>query len=212
MSEVAELTVAGELVVQNGKHKGSRVPLGAAATLIGSGPACDVRLTGPGVADVHCLITVTPAGLALRSWEMEHTLVNGRPTAAELLRHGDELRVGPCIFHIEWHVEDFVPLTVAPPEPAEEPPVELWVAVPDEQWDFHEARRVLHHQEEELAARLDERQTQLAVWYEELTASREEVRRLRARETAATAADRAKARHMRDQTDRLRRAAREDRL
>ena len=90
--------VVGELVVQNGKQRGTRIPLQATVTMIGSANLCDVKVTGTGVAEVHCAISVTGAGPTLRSWDSQQTLVNGSPTSAGLLKHGDEVQVGPCVF------------------------------------------------------------------------------------------------------------------
>src|SRR5690349_2544507 len=104
MSEHAEPTVAGELVVQNGKHKGRRIPLAVPVTVIGSAEWCDVRLTADGVGVVHCAVTVTPAGPALRTWHPDQTRVNARPADACLLKDGDALTVGPCRFKLAWHM------------------------------------------------------------------------------------------------------------
>ena len=92
----------GELVVRNGKKAGTVVPLSLPVTVIGRSAVCDVRLAATGVADFHCLITVTPAGPVLRSWKPEITRLNDKPTAASLLQHGDELKVGPCVFEFHW--------------------------------------------------------------------------------------------------------------
>jgi chromosome segregation ATPase len=100
-----ERPAAGELVVCNGKKAGTRVPLVLPVTVIGRAAGCDVRLTAAGVADLHCLIAVTPAGPVLRAWQPDHTLRNGTPATATLLQDGDELKVGPCVFSFHWHAE-----------------------------------------------------------------------------------------------------------
>lgn len=99
----------GELVVRNGKRKGTRLPLRVPATVIGSADGCDVRLTADGVAPVHCAIMLTAAGPMLRSWSPENTLVNGTPQAECPLVDGDEVKVGPCLFELEVIAEPFEP-------------------------------------------------------------------------------------------------------
>jgi hypothetical protein len=100
----------GELVVRNGKKAGTRVPLALPVTVIGRHSGCDVKLSAAGVADFHCLVTITPAGPVLRSWQPEQTHRNGKPVAASLLADGDELKVGPCVFEFHW--------AAAPPDQA----------------------------------------------------------------------------------------------
>src|SRR5262245_29217253 len=102
MSDDAGKTV-GSLVVRNGKHRGTRVPVKLPVTVIGHGEHCDIRLTGEGIAAWHCCLALTPAGLAIRSWHAAETLVNGEPTAAAVLAHGDTLQVGPCQFRVAWN-------------------------------------------------------------------------------------------------------------
>ncbi len=83
-------------------------PLALPITLIGSGERCDIRIAG---AELHCALTLTPAGLALRSWDAELTTIEGRPTAAALLSHGQEIGLGSDLYRLEWNA-------VAPPAPS----------------------------------------------------------------------------------------------
>ncbi len=202
--------VVGELVVQNGKQRGTRIPLQATVTMIGSANLCDVKVTGTGVAEVHCAISVTGAGPTLRSWDSQQTLVNGSPTSAGLLKHGDEVQVGPCVFHLEWHVEELISLQVAPqrnPVGHSRSPVES-----DAVWDIAQRERALHEQESELATLLDYRQQQLAGLLYELAEQREELRGFRGRERARLAGDTAKITQGKIQIDRMRKATRDDRV
>lgn len=109
MTSPTDPTPTGELVVRNGKRKGTRLPLRHPATVIGSADGCDVRLTADGVGPVHCAIVLTATGPQLRSWSPEHTHVNGAPQAECPLVDGDELRVGPCVFELEVIAEPFEP-------------------------------------------------------------------------------------------------------
>ena len=83
---------------------GATWPLTLPITLIGSGSQCDVQMPAAGVAELHCALSLTPAGLALRSWHPESTFVNGSATAAALLSDGQELRIGAHLFQLRWNV------------------------------------------------------------------------------------------------------------
>ena len=223
---------SGELLVQNGTKAGAKLPLTGAVTLIGAGDRCDVRLTGPGVADLHCLIADTPAGPVLRSWAPDRTLVNGAPTAAALLRHGDEVRVGPCRFRLAWAAEDIIPLEpgdLVPLEPGDLVPLDpapglllpegvsyedlaaypgRAAALADTAWQIQAREHALDAQETELVAALDDRRRKLAAWVRDLTAGREQLRR---EKTAGLAAERAKVRAQRAKVRPLYRAAKAER-
>lgn len=93
-------TVA-ELVIQNGRHKGSSRPLNLPLTTIGRAPGCDLRLNVEGIGPLHCCLTYGPNGLQLRELhEGGGTLVNGQPAGSEPLQHGDLLGVGPFQFQV----------------------------------------------------------------------------------------------------------------
>lgn len=217
MSERAEPTVSGELIVRNGKHQGETFPLSLPVTVIGSSEPCDVRITGPGVAGVHCLITMTPAGPTIRSWHPKETLLNGVRTAAAILNHGDELVVGPCRFEIAWYAEELVALTPAdeddliPLEPAPEPECFELVPVSDEEWDLSRREHVLHEQEIRLAAFLDQRHRKLAELHRQLADGREQLRVDRAGLKQKTTAARNRVKQMKAAIRPLYRSAKEER-
>ncbi len=167
----------GELVALAGKHAGVARPLGAAVTVVGSDPACDLRLTAPGVQPVHCVLAATPAGLALRSMHPQHTRVNGAVVVARLLTDGDELTVGPLSFRVSLP-EELVPLVEAPPD----------------ELDLQEAA---------LAGLICARQEQFARWAAELADKRQEVRQLKTKVHAATDVAHKAAGERLNQADRL---------
>ena len=84
---------------------GTAWPLVLPITLIGSGTQCDIRMAEDAVAELHCALTLTPAGLALRSWAPDATSVDGQATAAALLHDGQELLIGSQPFRLNWKVE-----------------------------------------------------------------------------------------------------------
>ncbi|HJZ57217.1 MAG TPA: FHA domain-containing protein, partial [Gemmataceae bacterium] len=146
MAHPADLPV-GELIVQNGKRKGTRLTL-RPVTVIGSAGGCDIRLSGDGVAPVHCVIALSPEGPALKAGFSGPTLVNGEPRDDAPLADGDEIKVGPCVFQIAWSA----PVPPVPPVP---PPSEALAA-----------------EAAQLAEILDDRQQQLADHEQQLVDAR----------------------------------------
>ena len=219
MVDRAAPELSGELIVRNGRQAGTAIPLAIPVTVIGSADQCDVRLNGPGMVDVHCLITITPAGPAIRSWHPAETRVNGSPTTAAVLADGDELRVGPCTFQVAWYVEDLVPLTPAEAEPdpvaltpADEHEYPEVVPISDDEWRLEQRATELHEQELRLAAHLDARQQKLADLHRQLADGREILRRERAEQTVAIAAERKRVKQMKAAVRPLHKAARTDRV
>jgi hypothetical protein len=161
----------GELIVLNGKRKGTRLPL-RPVTVIGSAAGCDVRLTGDGVGLAHCVVGLTAEGPALRAGFSGHTLVNGSPCDEALLADGDELKVGPCVFQVTWSV----PAPQLPP-PCEslstEQAAQLAEILDDRQ------KQLTDHEE-----RLADARAALRIERERVEADREETDRL-TREAAA---------------------------
>lgn len=149
--------VVGGLIVRNGKLRGSRVPLKLPVTVIGSGEGCDLRLTAEGIIPFHCVIAVTPAGPTIRTWKSESTLINNKPTTAAVLKHGDELRVGPCVFQIAWFGEIE---TENEPETSTEGYNENSLAS-DAEFSLQEREAALNEQEKQLAELLDGKQRQV---------------------------------------------------
>lgn len=159
--------VVGGLIVRNGRHRGTRVPLKLPVTVIGSGESCDIRLQADGIAAMHCVVAVTPMGPTVRSWHAVNTLVNGQPTTAAVLHHGDELTVGPCSFKLAWFGE----LNAAEPEL----PSDTTLAVsPGTEWSLHEREQALHEQERQIADLLDGKQRQVEDLLSQLQANREQ--------------------------------------
>jgi hypothetical protein len=101
------------LVVQNGRLAGARRPLNPALTLLGKSANCDIRLKGNGVAEFHCVILATPAGLILRDLgTASGTILNGDAAIAAPLRDGDLLGIGGFRFRISLAGEVPAPQTM----------------------------------------------------------------------------------------------------
>lgn len=187
----------GGLVVRNGRYRGTRVPLKLPVTVIGKGDGCDVRLSAEGIAPLHCVIAITPAGPTVRAWVSENTFVNGEPTAAAVLQHGDELRVGPCSFRVQWYGD------IAAAEP-EEPALETGSGP---EWNLKEREAALTEQERQIAALLEAKQQQVYELLDQLAGGRGKLHaeRDQAKKHIATAAQsRAEIERMLDAAERTR--------
>ncbi len=84
-------TVAARLIVVSGPAAGRALTLHGPAR-IGAGGDCDLILTAPGVLARHLVINATPWGF--RAEPLGDMIVNGAPSQARILTHGDELKLG----------------------------------------------------------------------------------------------------------------------
>lgn len=87
--------VAGELAlrIRGGDYHGRVVRIRASQCTVGSAPDCTLRLSGPGLRPLHCIILRGEAGATVRRWSPD-TQLNGRAFSDALLMPGDRLSVG----------------------------------------------------------------------------------------------------------------------
>jgi hypothetical protein len=173
------LAPAGELVIDNGRLKGTRRALGVPLTCIGQGPACDLRLNVDGVSPLHCLIVHSPGGFVVRDMGgAGGTLLNGMPVTTAPLRDGDLLTVGP------FQMKACLPRLATPPQgaavkgspvpaalelAAEKEALRIQVAavvaqqtaLGEEEARLAQRRATLEQQEAQLAAHLEEKRRRL---------------------------------------------------
>lgn len=97
-----------ELLIQNGRQRGTARPLNMPLTLIGRANGCDIRLHVDGIGAHHCVILHDATGLMLRNLQSENkTLVNDKPVTVCALHHGDQLTIGP--FHFQVRLPGVLP-------------------------------------------------------------------------------------------------------
>ena len=91
------------LIVLTGKHKGKRVRLTDAETVIGRDEAAKIRVATHEVSRQHCLLILSPAGVLVRDLGSRNgTFINGIPIAEEtILKPGDTITTGPMTFELE---------------------------------------------------------------------------------------------------------------
>ena len=197
-----------ELVVLNGRQRGSRKPLGGPATLVGRAEGCEIRLNVEGVEPFHCVIARGPNEVTIRDLDSAlGTFVNGQRIRSVRLRDGDLLDVGPFRFRV----------LLPPAKPIENPPaandgiriqiaavVAQQIAVDERERQLEEQRLALEQQRAQLDADLGEQQRRLAEAAEHHEADKR-----------AWALEQAEARRQADQREadlkRERQAVREDR-
>src|SRR5262245_13020798 len=170
--------VPGELVVQNGRHAGTRRPLADPVTVLGRSSGCQVRLNVDGVCALHCALFPSPAGLVVRDLGSQTgTFVNDAPVSTAPLRHGDVLRVGPFQFLIHN------PEPIPPPGPLELDALRAQAAAVaaqqaaliEEERRLEDRRIALEKREDQLAAHLDERRRTLEAQQDELRQTRSQL-------------------------------------
>jgi pSer/pThr/pTyr-binding forkhead associated (FHA) protein len=176
----------GELVLLNGRHVGARRLLGTPTTFIGRSGDCDIRLNVDGVDPIHCLVAVVADGVRLHDLNSIHgTSLNGAAVVNAMLHHGDLVNVGPFQFRVE--------LNAAPSSSAkkDEKSVEdhreavriqaaaiaaQQAALDEEETRLAQRRNDLHQQEEQLSARLAEKQREVQLWSDYAKAERDALR------------------------------------
>jgi pSer/pThr/pTyr-binding forkhead associated (FHA) protein len=91
------------ITVEDGNKVLSRLHMNRALVLVGSSPACRIRLRDAGVSRYHCSLLRTPQGV----WVIDllngtGTCLNDQPLRWALMKEGDRLQVGPYVLRV-WY-------------------------------------------------------------------------------------------------------------
>jgi pSer/pThr/pTyr-binding forkhead associated (FHA) protein len=91
------------VTVEVGNEVLSRLRMNRSLVLVGSSPACRIRLQDARVSRYHCSLVRTPQGV----WLIDllsgtGARLNGRSFCCELVKEGDRLQVGPYVLRI-WY-------------------------------------------------------------------------------------------------------------
>ena len=91
------------LIVQNGKHQGTKIPLPAREVSVGRDDKCYVRLTSGDVSRIHCTLLATNDGILVKDAGSQNgVVINGMKIDGEqVMRPGDLLKIGPVKFTME---------------------------------------------------------------------------------------------------------------
>ncbi len=87
------------LRVCGGLRDGHVVRLTAPRCSVGSSDRCTLRLRGPGIRPLHCVILRGAERTVVRRWSPD-TLLNGRDFADAELQTGDQITIGPILFEV----------------------------------------------------------------------------------------------------------------
>ncbi|HWG46016.1 MAG TPA: FHA domain-containing protein [Gemmataceae bacterium] len=161
----------GELVVQNGRLRGTRRALASALTLMGRDPLCEFHLNVESVNPLHCAIVRSPLGLLLRDLgSATGTFLNGEAIQDNPLQDGDLITIGPFQFRLDLPSDEpsEEPLTAKALQ-AERDGLRIQAAAVaaqqaeliEEENQLEQRCKALERQKEQLAAHLDERRQQL---------------------------------------------------
>ena len=86
-------------IYPTGPNMGQRYPMGEGQLTLGRGEECDIHIGEHSVSRRHARVEKTPEGFyAVDLQSTNGTYVNDVPTTRTLLRDGDYLRIGNCIF------------------------------------------------------------------------------------------------------------------
>ncbi|QDT46989.1 FHA domain-containing protein [Symmachiella dynata] len=115
------------LIVQNGKHQGTKIPLPNREVTVGRDDKCYVRLTSGDVSRVHCSLLATNEGILIKdSGSQNGVIINGMKIEGDhMMRPGDLLKIGPVKFTME------IPQLAAPAGAADDDSIATWLAEGD---------------------------------------------------------------------------------
>lgn len=165
-----------ELVLQKGRHAGTRRVLEEELVLFGRAQGCDVRLTADGIASRHCLLARTPGGWVVRDLgSATGTYVDGRRVATAALTEGSLLAVGPMEFRL--HLPP-VPVAIeGAGDAADAVRIQAaavaaqQAALDEEEARLEQRRTTLQQQEAQLAGLLEEKRQELEALREQAQAT-----------------------------------------
>jgi pSer/pThr/pTyr-binding forkhead associated (FHA) protein len=91
-----------KLLIVQGRPEGKSMVFPRGEYVFGRGEECHVRPNSDWVSRQHCLLRVTADGAYLRDLGSRNgTLINGARLVNEsVLRHGDQVQVGPLVFEV----------------------------------------------------------------------------------------------------------------
>lgn len=189
----AATALRGELIVQNGRHRGMRRTLGQPTTFLGKANYCDVRFNAAEVSPNHCVVIHSGTQLLLRDLDsVTGTFVNGKRISQQVLRDGDELTIGPFQFLVHLAPAE-VSGPVLLPAPGEDmtarerEALRIQVAAVAAQqaamteWELRLSQRqaTLEQQQAQLAAHLEEKRQKLIELQGQVQTSRQELQKER---------------------------------
>ncbi len=92
-----------QVTVEVGNEVLSHLNMNRVLVLVGSSPACRIRLQGDRVAEYHCSLVRTPQGVWLIDLlNGKGTYLHGQPVPWALVKEGDRLQVGPYVLRV-WY-------------------------------------------------------------------------------------------------------------
>jgi pSer/pThr/pTyr-binding forkhead associated (FHA) protein len=81
----------------------AQMRMNRALVLVGSSPACRLRLSEPGISRYHCSLVRTPEGVWVIDLLNEtETCLDGQPTRWALVKEGGRLQVGPYVLRFSY--------------------------------------------------------------------------------------------------------------
>lgn len=87
--------MAYRIVILNGDRRGERLELETASLTLGRGPACDLKVSDPGIALLHAEILLTNGALSLQTCDAPLRVhVNNSEVRESPLKHGDVVEIG----------------------------------------------------------------------------------------------------------------------
>ncbi len=171
-----------ELVLQNTRQSGTRIPIDGFAVLMGRSSKCDVQLDVDGIQPLHCILIDGPEGFLVRGVSDGTITVNDQQVDSILLADGDQLAIGSFVFQIEIHEASSVDRDERVALQKARSAVRIQAAavaaqqaaLDEEEQRLNLQRVALDRQQEQLATHLEERRRELEEMWHDLSVEREE--------------------------------------
>ncbi len=179
-------TPVGELVVLNGRLKGTKRAIGTTVTIIGKAQSSDIRMNVDGIGPLHCLISYSSGEFYLRNLDGEvGTLVNGQRVGTCLLQDRDQLAIGPILLLVRLYrtpeteaekngLEDVEGLRIQVAAVAAQQ-----ASLTESELLLNQRQATLEQQQTELAAHLEEKRKRLVEMHSQAQAARQALKRER---------------------------------
>jgi pSer/pThr/pTyr-binding forkhead associated (FHA) protein len=95
------------LIVRYGNTPHRERPLEGDLIVVGRGRGCDLALSGPDIAEIHCILSRGPQGWKIRDGgSRTGTRVNGQVVKEAPLADGDLLQIGAFLFEVQLPDDD----------------------------------------------------------------------------------------------------------
>lgn len=168
------------LFVLDGEAAGSCLSLKAPVTLLGSAPACDIRIVGQSLRSLHCLMVPHAETVSIRFLHADGGAINGTPASTAEMVDGDVLEIGGLRYRLDWPAIDAARPDDRTTQDEAAATIARQAALNEQEIQLADRSAALAQQESQLAGRLEDQRRELLDLQDQITAARVALRQERA--------------------------------